>query len=231
MENTKIKGWSYYEIGWLLAFSIIGLIISIMQKSDMLGLFVFMSGIFCVVLAAKGNIWTYYFGLINSFGYAYIAYKNGLFGEMGLNLIFFVPTNIMGVILWKKKMRDKTNTIMRELTNKYRVYILVITVLSVILLGVLLSLIKGQNNPFIDAITNVLSIIATFLMMYRYKEQWILYITLNCFTVALWIIRLKNGSLEAPIMIIMWSAFLVNAIYGYINWSAGVRAVNKEENN
>ena len=128
-------------------------------------------------------------------------------------------------------MRDKTNTIMRELTNKYRVYILVITVLSVILLGVLLSLIKGQNNPFIDAITNVLSIIATFLMMYRYKEQWILYITLNCFTVALWIIRLKNGSLEAPIMIIMWSAFLVNAIYGYINWSAGVRAVNKEENN
>ena len=46
MENTKIKGWSYYEIGWLLAFSIIGLIISIMQKSDMLGLFVFMSGIF-----------------------------------------------------------------------------------------------------------------------------------------------------------------------------------------
>lgn len=63
----------------------------------------------------------------------------------------------------KQKMRDKTNYYKWwELNNKYRVYVLIITVLSVVILGVLLSLIKGQINPFIDAITNVLSIIATF---------------------------------------------------------------------
>jgi nicotinamide mononucleotide transporter len=62
----------------------------------------------------------------------------------------------------------------------------------------------------------------TFLMVWRYKEQWLVYIILNLFTILMWSIRAVNGSPDGAMMIVMWSAYLVNAVYGYYNWSKGV---------
>ncbi len=223
----KIKGWNLYEILWLVIFIGVGTYLSIVWKSDLFGLSVFISGVLCVVLAAKGNIWTYIFGMYNTFGYAYISYNNGLFGEMWLNLAFFAPTNILGLFLWRKKIEEGI-VIMRELTNKMKVLTLLVCVAGIIGTGYILSLVKGQNTPYIDAATNTLSIIATFLMMWRYKEQWVLYIVLNIFTVIMWSIRMANGSGEAPLMIVMWSAYLINAVYGYYNWSIGVKKIKEK---
>lgn len=218
----KIKGWNLYEICWLIVFILIGSYLSISWKDSIFGLSVFISGVLCVVLAAKGSIWTYIFGMYNTFGYAYVAYNNGFFGEMGLNILFFAPMNIIGLLLWKKKLESGT-VIMRELSNKMRGTIFILCVAGILSTGFLLSLIKGQNTPYIDATTNTLSIIATFLMIWRYKEQWILYIVLNIFTIIMWSIRYSNGSPEAALMVVMWSSYLINAFYGYYNWSVGVK--------
>ncbi len=219
----KIKGWNSYELSWLIIFIIIGAYISVSSgEIKYFDLSVFISGILCVVLAAKGSIWTYIFGMYNTFGYAYMSYTNGLFGEMGLNLFFFAPTNVIGLMMWRKKMEENV-VIMRELANKYRVITGIVCIVGIVATGFLLSLIKGQNTPYIDATTNTLSIIATVLMMYRYKEQWILYIILNIFTIIMWSIRMANGSPEGMLMIVMWSSYLVNAVYGYYNWSKGVK--------
>ncbi|MNO03121.1 Nicotinamide riboside transporter PnuC [compost metagenome] len=60
-------------------------------------------------------------------------------------------------------------------------------------------------------------------MVRRFKEQWLVYIVLNMFTVLLWVIRTLEGSGEGQLMIIMWSAYLINAVYGYYNWSQGAK--------
>ena len=160
----RIKGWNTYELCWLFIFIAIGTYLSVIWKSNLFGLSVFISGVLCVVLAAKGSIWTYIFGMYNTFGYAYISYTNGLFGEMGLNLFFFAPTNIIGIFMWKNKLQENI-VIMRELANKYKAIVGLICIIGIIITGFLLSLIKGQNSPYIDATTNTLSIIETFLMM------------------------------------------------------------------
>lgn len=41
-----------------------------------------LAGVLCVVLATRGNIWTYPVGLYNCVAYAYVAYSNGLYGEI-----------------------------------------------------------------------------------------------------------------------------------------------------
>lgn len=216
----KIKNWNLYEIIWLLIFSMVAILLTIIWKDTLFGFSVFITGVLCVVLAAKGNIWTYYFGMYNTFGYAYLAYTNGLFGEMGLNLFFFVPMNIIGFIIWRKRMCGGIVE-MRGLQKRSKLLTVAICVLGSIALGFVLSLIHSQNTPYIDAITNVLSIVATLLMVYRFKEQWVLYIVLNIFTIFMWSIRTINGSSDGAMMIIMWSAYLVNAVYGYYNWNKG----------
>jgi nicotinamide mononucleotide transporter len=112
---------------------------------------------------------------------------------------------------------------MRALDLKWIILTLLICLLSIAGMGYVLALNPLQNTPYIDATTNVLSIIATILMMYRYREQWLLYILLNVFTVLMWGIRTANGSSEGPLMIVMWSAYLINAGYGYWNWSRGAK--------
>ncbi len=219
MIKNILKGWNMFEIIWISLFSVVAIVLAVLWKETLFGFGVFITGVFCVVLTAKGSLWSFVFGLFNTLGYAYIAYMNHLYGEMGLNLLFFLPTNIMGFLLWKKHMTANKKVEMRRLRVPAIIAVVFICITGSLALGFVLSLIPSQNTPYIDAITNIISIVATILTMWRYREQWLLYIVLNSFTIALWGIRTVNGGSDGILMIVMWSAYFVNAIYGYYNWS------------
>ncbi|AIQ66143.1 nicotinamide mononucleotide transporter [Paenibacillus stellifer] len=221
----KLPGnWNLFELVWLGLFCGTAIVLTVIMKDTFLGFTVFMTGVLCVVLAAKGNLMTYVFGMYNTFGYAYLAYTNGLFGEVMLNLLFFVPMNAIGFLMWKRNRHDGKLT-MREMDQRSLLLIVVVCVLGSLGLGFGLSFIPGQNSPYIDALTTVLSVVATFLMVRRFKEQWLLYIVLNAFTVLLWVIRMLEGSSDGGLMIVMWGAYLINAVYGYYTWNKGVKEV------
>jgi nicotinamide mononucleotide transporter len=112
---------------------------------------------------------------------------------------------------------------MRLLSWTQRFIVAAICIVSTVGLYLLLGLNPHQNTPFIDATTNVLSIVATFLMMWRYKEQWLLYILLNIITIFMWFLRLKAGGAAGDLMILMWSLFLLNALFGYWRWHIGAK--------
>ena len=227
VTDVNLKNWNAFELGWLIAFSAVAVGLSVVWGDSPLNFSVFLTGVLCVVLAAKGHLWTYVFGMYNTIGYAYVAHGNGLFGEMGLNLLFFLPMNVIGFLMWQRKMQGDT-VIMRGMSSLALAGVVALCLAASLGLGRLLSLIEGQNTPYIDAATNVLSIAATFLMVWRFKEQWLLYIVLNVFTVAMWFIRTAHGSSDGPMMIVMWSAYLVNACYGWYNWNRGSRRVALE---
>jgi nicotinamide mononucleotide transporter len=67
--------------------------------------------------------------------------------------------------------------------------------------------------PFVDAFTTFGSLFAMYLMVKRYKEQWILWIIINALSIIMW---LKIGDM---VMVVMWSAYLVNSVYGLYKWS------------
>lgn len=217
--RSLFQNWNVFEKVWLLSFIVMGCVITLVQHDTGFNFIVLLSGILCVVLAAKGNILNYSFGLFNSCAYAWICYNNGLYGEMGLNLFFFVPTAIIGIILWKKHTSAKQLQNARTISISKLILIILANISAIILLGYALAQIPTQNTPYIDATTNILSITATVLMMLRFKEQWWFYISLNMFTILMWAIRTIDGSGDGIMMLVMWSAFLINAIYGYYNWN------------
>ncbi|MGL4336987.1 MAG: nicotinamide mononucleotide transporter, partial [Turicibacter sp.] len=47
--------------------------------------------------------------------------------------------------------------------------------------------------------------------------QWLLWMTVNVFSILMWLLLLNtpDGSIS---MLIMFSAYLINGIYGYLNW-------------
>ncbi|WP_310829553.1 nicotinamide riboside transporter PnuC [Paenibacillus pedocola] len=217
-----LSGWKMFEVVWLVLFTLVGVIFTFLSKDSLFGFTVFITGVLCVVLTAKGKLTSYAFGMYNTFGYAYLANVNGLFGEVMLNLLFFVPMNVAGFYMWKNNYQSG-KLAMRQMEHKGMFLTFTVCIAGSLLLGFGLSFIPGQNSPYIDAITTVLSVVATILMVRRFKEQWLVYIVLNMFTVLLWVIRTLEGSGEGLLMIVMWSAYLMNAAYGYYNWNKAAK--------
>jgi len=79
--------------------------------------------------------------------------------------------------------------------------------------------------PWKDATTTVLFVGGMFLMARRYIEQWILWIIGDIVEVAMWWqITIKGGTSDIGALL-MWVAFLINAVYGLRNWGK----LNKEQ--
>jgi len=225
------KNWTKFEISWLLTFTMVNIYLFFAWSDSLIGLVSSISGMFCVVLVAKGKIANYYFGILQTLTYAYIAYGYGLYGEVMLNGLFYFPIQFIGIYLWKKNKTDKgvkgEEVKVKSLTKTGWLY----TVLSILILTVAYGFfLKYLGGKFVwnDAATNVLSIAAQILMLKRFAEQWLLWIAVNVLSITLWLSALISQGGNDISMLVMWSAFLVNSIYGYVNWRKLYRKQNHE---
>ena len=225
MKKIKdfFEDWTLFEELWLILSTLIMLVLSIKGKDSPIALISGLAGIISVVLCAKGKLINYAFGMIQAITYCYICFKAQIYGEVMYNLLM-IPMIIIGVISWKKNMsEDNTEVKARNLSSKGWLILIIICILSVaVYCGVLKML--GGNFALIDATSTVLSLIATVLMIARFSEQWLVWIFVNIASVALWVMALINGNPGSTTILVMWSAYLLNSVYGYINW----RRMSKE---
>lgn len=219
--NKKTPRYGRIDRIWLGSLAVAGTLLSTLLATGAFDLSILVSGILCVGLTAVGRREGYLIGLYNSLSYAVLAYGNGLYGEVYLNLLFFVPTGVVGYVLWQRHATADRTVAMRQLGWTQRGLVALACAVLTAGLGLLLRLNPNQNTPFIDASTNVLSVMATFLMMGRFKEQWILYIVLNGMSILMWALRSKAGGESGGLMVLMWSLFLLNALFGSWRWHMG----------
>lgn len=169
-------------------------------------------GICSVVLCAKGKKSGFVFGLLNAVGYSLIAYSTRYYGEVLLNVLFYIPINIISYVSWKKnQFEDKNEVIPKKLTLSQSIAGIAVVTAMTVALHVFLNAIGGAMTV-LDGTTTILSIASSLLMWRRYAEQWLGWIVVDGVTVCMWAIA---GDV---VMTVMWLAYLVNAFYGYILW-------------
>lgn len=238
----SLSEWSTFEKSWLLLFTAINLAVFFIFGTDsFLGLIASLSGILCVVLVAKGKISNYFFGLVQVLIYGYISMQFSLYGEAMLNFLFYTPLQFIGFYLWyrnaKNNSKEGTTALtettagsspsssfkitVKKLSWKGLLGLTLVSGLAIWAYALLLQALSGASVG-LDSATTVLSIVAQFLMLARYAEQWLLWIIVNILSIALWGLTLTGsqatGEDPAWNVLIMWVAFLFNSIYGYINW-------------
>ncbi|MBU1248560.1 MAG: nicotinamide riboside transporter PnuC, partial [Proteobacteria bacterium] len=143
---------------WLTFLVVAGGLLSAYLAASVFDATVSLSGILCVGLIAIGRREGYLIGLYNSLSYSILAYGNGLYGEVYLNLLFFVPTGIIGYVMWYRHTKQDKTVEMRQLGWPQRFTVAAICIVCTAGLGLLLGMNLRQNTPFIDATTNVLSV-------------------------------------------------------------------------
>lgn len=217
-----MKDWTTFEKLWLIIFTLINIYLFFAWDDTILGLITSISGMLCVVLVAKGKVSNYYFGIIQTGTYAYIAYSYGLYGEVMLNALFYFPLQFVGIYLWKQHTTDrkiKGEDIQINVLTKKGWIGTSASFLAIFILYALLLKKLGGNVVWIDSATTTLSVIAQILMLKRYTQQWLFWIAVNVLSIVLWLKALILQGGNDVSMLVMWSAFLINSIYGYYNWS------------
>jgi len=180
-------------------------------------------GVCCIFLCAHASWPNWIFAIGNTVLYIVVLYYNHVYGTMALELFYYMPTNILGIVFWKKHLddvgRDKCKT--RVLSMRDRLLMILIVAVSTLCYHYILVMVGGAT-AWLDAMVVAIGIIATYYEIKRFADQYILWIITDVIAVTQWIM------LADTIMITKKSIYLIMAIIGYTNWRRMQRERNLE---
>ena len=215
--KSEITGWKPFDIMWLSLATAVILGLSIYWKDNWISLTAALTGVWCVILTGKGKRSSFIFGLVNVIFYAIIAFEAKYYGEVMLNVLYYLPMNFVGWFAWKKHMNDKTGEVVKKrLKLKSSIIIYTLTAVAIAIYGFILKALGG-NLPFTDSMSTVVSVVAQVLSIKRLMEQWVLWIIVDVVTVIMWAVNFARGG-ETIATLAMWSIYLINAIIMFVRW-------------
>lgn len=224
MKQKVLNAYDWFLIAGVIISNLIYTVLS--GNIDVVGSIAGIAGVLCVVLVAKGSIWNYLFGLVNVSMYAYISYKASLYGDAGLNALYYLPMQFIGWWQWRKRGAavseaeagaEGPQVKARRFNWSQRIVLAAGCMIAVVAGGFLLRYL-GDPQPFKDSTTTVLSIVAQALMALAFMEQWVLWIITNIVSVVMWVVCVTRGEAHAAVMVIMWTFYLLNSVNGLRVW-------------
>lgn len=216
MKKDFLEGYTLFEKVFLMSMVLLQVVVYCIVPDSMIGMICGVSGVICVVLTAKGKLISYLFNFIQIVTYMYICWGVGLYLEFAENIFYFV-TCILGVFLWKKNMTVNEDGSEQVITKKFQakhwIATVVISVIGTVILGYIGEHYLNSTLPYYDALTNVLALVAQMLMVWRFREQWLVWIVIDVTCLIMFTLLCQWS------MVAMYIAWTINAIYGWINWS------------
>lgn len=211
------KDWTIFEKLFLLLGTIAAFVLTFAFKGTWVDLGYTLLYFWTALLLAKGKYSCYIVGIISTFFYAFVSYTNSYYGEVIIAMCCTLPLMIVGLINWLKH-QDSTNTvIIKEITKKE--LLLVLLSQAIMFTGYYLLLkIFNTNNLLVSTFSIVASIIATYLTARRSEYGFIGFIINDIILITLWGIPVVNGNYNIISVLLCPVLLLINDIYGVHNW-------------
>jgi len=215
--KEEFLGWKLWELLWLLMATGIIFGLSVYWGDTAMGIVSATTGVACVVCTGKGKLSAYVFGAVNTLLYAIIAYQARFYGEVMLNVLYYFPMQFYGIYVWSKHMNGETHEVeKREMKRNGKLLLAAVVLVATVIYGLLLKVLGG-TLPFIDALSTVVSVVAMFVSVKMYAEQWMLWIVVDVVTVLMWAVAFAQGN-DSIATLLMWIVYLGNAVVMYMKW-------------
>ena len=214
--SGELAGWKKHEAAWL-AFCIASTcVISLLLGDGAVGITASVTGTAYTVIAGKGKISCYLFGIVNTILYGYVSMQSRLWGEVILNWGWYLPMMFAGIFCWRRRL-DESGTISKtSLSTQGRVVCSVSCLAGIAAGAVILRYFNG-GQPLLDSLTTVLSVAAMILTVKRCSEQWIMWTIVNAAAIWMWFKAWQAGSGSAAVLV-MWVIALANGIIFFFKW-------------
>jgi nicotinamide mononucleotide transporter len=170
------------------------------------------SGILCVWLAAKNNIFNWPVAIVSVLIYTVIFFETRLYSEVGLQ-IYFLFMNVYGWYYWTKNKNSAEPATPVSMINKNEI---ILSILGIILFTVILGSILHYNTfaafPYLDSFCTACSLIAQIFLARKVLQNWLIWIFVDVIYVGVFIS--KNLYPTA----LMYTLYIYIAWVGYRDW-------------
>lgn len=225
IHSEFIAGRTTFDWCFLLTGLAIQVLVFCLAPSSPIMIVSGITGIFSVILCSQGKISSYLFGFVQVTTYLIIAYRQRLYGEVGINVFYFVSM-IYGVFVWMRRYHvdeatGSSGLKTRKLSVGWWIGTIVAVLVGSILTGWLLTRYTDDSDPYLDAFTTIPAIAGQILMVLGFREQWFFWFCIDVGCVWLWL-RAGNWSMAA-----LYAFWCANCINGFYHWSKSAKTIEK----
>lgn len=199
-------------------------------RMSLLELLATLTGLLAVWLAARGNILTWLFAIVNAVLFFILFYQVNLYSAMALQVFFFC-NSIYGWYNWRRDKSGEKKPV-TLLLRRQRTFWLIAIIAGGMILGTVMGRIHTwlpdlfpvkASFVYTDAMITVLSIAASVLMAKMKLENWALWIIIDIFSIAMYAMR------GVMLVSLQYVIFLFMATYGFIEWRKGIKHAEKPD--
>ena len=220
--TKEISGWSKLEVGILIFSVVMVLTSSIIMHDRKLAIISAVCGILYTIIAGKGKISAFIFGIIGTLACALLSFQVALYGNFALHLFYFFPMEIIGIINWKKHLHKEKREIIKTKLQKSELFILI--AIGCVIEGIIYFVLNkvGDIASLEDSLMCTLSLLGMYLTVKRCIEQWCIWTIANFLSIAIWFSAYQAGNAVFSVLLVRIIYFFLG-IYFFIKWHKAIK--------
>jgi nicotinamide mononucleotide transporter len=175
---------------WLFGLLSIVLLVAAYFKwlpTDIIEVAGFITGVVCVWLVVKQNIWNWSIGIANSVFFLYTFWTANLFADSMLQIVYIV-LGFLGWYWWLYGGEGRTKLVVGRIGPVEISLQIALSLVALYWLNDYLVSIQDAA-PFLDALTTILSLNAQYMLSRKYLENWLVWIVADVIYIGLYIYK------------------------------------------
>ena len=215
---ASLRGLSLFETClWISSVLFIIASYLFIEEKSTLTLISSIIGATALIFVAKGYVLGQILTLVFAVVYGIISYGYSYFGEMITYLGMTAPIAVVSIISWvRHPYRDTSEVEIGKISKKQILILLILTVEVTVAFYFILGYIEN-SNLIVSTVSVATSFLASYLLFLRSPYYALAYAANDIVLITLWVLATIDNSEYFP-MIVCFAVFLVNDMYGFINW-------------
>ncbi len=188
------------------------------KTEGLLGLLASLIGVTSLILAAKGNPIAQALMIIFCIMYGVISYSFRYYGEMLTYVCMTGPMAVISLVSWLRNPFEG-NKAQVKVNNVTKRQVFVMLIFTALLTFAFYFILKAFNtaNLIVSTLSVTTSFVAVYLTYLRSPYYALAYAANDIVLIILWLLAtIENTSYTA--VLVCFTVFLFNDIYGYISW-------------
>lgn len=174
------------------------------------------TGLLCVWLAARQQVWTWPIALVSVTCYFVFFYQIRLYADMWLQLFFF-GSNLYGWYEWLYGGKNHSELPVTRLKGWQLGLVLLAGGLASGLMGLYFKSFTNASYPLLDSALAAFSIVAQLLLTRKKIENWVIWFIVDVAYVGLY------WQKEAYLTAGLYFVFLIIAVLGFLEWKRSMK--------
>lgn len=175
----------------------------------------FVTGAFCVWLVARQHVLNWPIGIANNLVWIVLFAESGLFADSALQVVY-IALAVVGWWTWSSRGRREAVTVSRT-SPRQAITLAVVGVAGTAAMTWFLSAETSSTVPFWDAVTTVLSLLATWGQAYKKVSSWFFWIAADLVYIPLYLHK------DLVLTAFLYAGFLALCLRGLWLWRADLQ--------